>query len=62
MHKHNPALVEKKEIILLTKYDAVTPEELEEKKKTLQQLGKSILTLSIYDADSIENLRKQLLV
>lgn len=55
--KFNPLLLEKKEIILLTKKDLVSESELERKKNELINLKKEILLVSINDKESIENLR-----
>lgn len=54
----NPELLEKEEIIVLTKSDLVSKEELLEKIKTLKKFKKEILGVSIYDLDSLQNLRK----
>lgn len=56
----NKQLGRKKEIILLTKSDMVSENGLEELKKELEKLGKEILAVSIYNFDSIENLKKYL--
>lgn len=52
---HN--LTDKQEIILLTKSDLVTKEELTKKTKILQKLNPEILTVSIHDFESIEKLK-----
>lgn len=51
--QYNKELLEKKEIILLTKEDMVTEEEIKMKRKLLEDSGRSILTVSIYDESSI---------
>lgn len=51
--KFNPELLEKPEIILLTKVDLGGLK----KKKKLEKLKRKILSVSIYDWDSIEKLR-----
>lgn len=56
----SPALLEKKEIILLTKSDLVENKELEKKFKILKKLNPSIQVISIHDFDSIESLKKTL--
>lgn len=53
----SPALLEKEEIILLTKSDTKTPEEVEKIMQTLKTFKKKIIPVSIYDLDSIEKLR-----
>jgi GTP-binding protein len=56
----DPLMKEKEEIILLTKSDIYTPTELEDKfkklKKTKEWKGKDILTVSVYDIDSLKKL------
>jgi GTPase len=58
MKKYNSILLKKKEIILLTKTDLL---EENEKRKYLSKLGKKskqVLEVSIYNYESIENIRK----
>lgn len=57
--KFNPLLIQKKEIILLTKSDTVTPEELKKKQEILQKHG-TVLPISIYDDASLKQLEKVL--
>lgn len=54
------ALLEKKEIILLTKSDLVSTKELSKVKTKLEKLNKNIIETSIYDPDSINSLLKNL--
>jgi GTP-binding protein len=60
--KYSPALLKKTEIILLTKSDLI------DKKKVLQNLlklkgkSKKVLAVSIHDWESLEKLKKQLLL
>lgn len=54
----NPELLNKQEIILLTKIDLVDKKEVGRKIKALKKFKKLILAVSIYDWDSIEKLRK----
>jgi len=56
--KFNKELLNKKEIILLTKTDLVTEGEIKEKKKLFK--GKEILTVSIHDEESMIKLSKLL--
>lgn len=49
-------LIEKKEIILITKSDTVAPEVLEKQKEMLKQYGENIMSVSILDDDSIKKL------
>jgi GTP-binding protein len=57
---YNPLLLEKKEVILLTKTDKVDKKTLDNREKQLKTLNKDILFVSIYDLDSINSLRKYL--
>jgi len=54
----NAKMLEKKEIILLTKTDLVDPKYIEDAKKQLQSKSDQILTVSINDWASIENLKQ----
>lgn len=53
----NKALLEKKEIILLTKTDLVSIEEMNKKIQDLKVTKKKIVSLSIFDFDSLEKLK-----
>lgn len=57
MGKYNPELLNKQEIIILTKADLVDKEQLEEKIRVLRNFKKEIISVSIYDFDSIVNLK-----
>ena len=52
----NLELGKKKEIILLTKKDLVTPGVMKQRIKSLSFLGKEIIPISIYDEESIKKL------
>lgn len=56
----SPSLARKKEIILLTKSDLVTDNGIRELEKELGALGKPVLAVSIYNFDSIEELKKHI--
>lgn len=56
--EYNGKLLEKKEIILLTKIDLINKETLKEKMKILKKLGKDTLAVTLYDEGSIEKLKK----
>lgn len=60
MGKFNPELLTKKEIILLTKSDLVGKKELEVKIKLLKKFKKQVIPVSIYDFDSITELKRTL--
>lgn len=55
--KYNPQLLEKREIIILTKTDLITPAELKKKIKLLKKINKSIIAVSILDDKSLDKLR-----
>lgn len=61
MKKFNPDILKKKEIILLTKLDTVTAEDIKKKTVVLKKLKREILSVSIHDWDSLQSLRKILL-
>lgn len=56
--EYSLTLLEKEEIILLTKKDLVTPEKLKEQISLLQKFKRKILPLSIYDEKSINMLKE----
>lgn len=58
--KYNPQLLEKQEIIVLTKTDLADDKEISKTKRRFEKKGKTVITCSIYDPESIENLEKQL--
>ncbi len=60
LEKYNPELLEKNEIILLTKSDMVDKDQGRLKCVELKKLKKKVLIVSIHDWDSIEKLRKLL--
>lgn len=55
---HHKKLLEKPEYIFLTKSDTIDPKDLKKKITALKKLNKSILPISIYDFDSIEQVKK----
>lgn len=61
LEDYHPDMVLKKEVILLTKSDVYTPAVLAEKvteikKKIVEWKNKEVLTVSVYDMDSLKNL------
>lgn len=60
LENHNPELIRKKEIVLLTKLDLVSPKELARKKALLEKNNPKVITLSIFDWDSLQALKKVL--
>ncbi len=60
LESFNTETTTKKEIILLTKSDLVSKEEIQKKTKTLKKFKKDILPVSIHDWDSLQDLEKLL--
>lgn len=58
--EYNKELLEKEEIILLTKIDLIDAKTLKERTKSLNKFKKQIIPISIHDWDSIKNLEKVL--
>jgi len=56
LESHSPLLAKKPEIILLTKADLVTPDVLKKKVTEAKKLNKIVLTVSVYDLDSLKAL------
>lgn len=61
LKKYNPDLLNKPEIILLTKSDCLIPKEVEKKIKKLLGTKKQVYAVSIYDWESLR-LLKQILI
>jgi len=57
----NKSLLEKKEILLLTKTDLHLEDNINEMIKRLKSLNKEVVTVSIHDAVSLEKLKKLIL-
>lgn len=53
----NPRLTAKSELILITKSDLVSPEELKKRVTLMEQYGKKVMTVSIYDWDKLVALK-----
>ena len=61
LEQSNPMLVEKKEILLLTKLDLLEPKKRATFLKSMaKKLGLPVLGVSIHDLDSIEGLKKSI--
>ena len=58
--QYNSSLLEKPEIILLTKIDLAGEETIKRNIKTMQKTRKKVLTASIYDKKTIDMLEKEL--
>lgn len=61
LKKYGNELVEKKEIILLTKSDTVSEAVLKEKIKEIKKLNPKVASVSVYDDASINDFKKKLL-
>ncbi|OGE64563.1 hypothetical protein A3I48_00695 [Candidatus Daviesbacteria bacterium RIFCSPLOWO2_02_FULL_36_7] len=61
LKNYNPKLLEKEEIIILTKTDLVEQKEVKEKIKQLKKLKKQIIPASIHDWNSLQKLQEVLL-
>ncbi len=62
LERYDPALADKKEIIVITKTDmASDPARVEKTAKKMETINPKVLTLSIYNDDSVKTLRKILL-
>lgn len=57
---YGKGIMEKQETIILTKTDLVTPAEVKEKIKALKKKSKSVIAVSVYDDDSIRDLKTAL--
>lgn len=55
---HNPLLSVKKEYVLLSKSDAVSPKVLKEKVAVLKKMGLQPTSVSILDTDSLDEVKK----
>lgn len=60
LEKYNPELLNKEEVILLTKTDMVEEKELAKKTKILAKLKRKVIPVSILDDKSVENVKKLL--
>jgi GTP-binding protein len=57
LEEYNPALVEKKELIVLTKVDMLSEKELKEQMGILKKINKNVIATSILDDESLEKLK-----
>jgi GTP-binding protein len=57
---HNKRLLDKETVILLTKIDLISPEEVKSKVALLEQFGKKVYPLSVLDDESMEGLKGML--
>lgn len=59
--KYNLELIQKQTCIVLTKIDLLSAKELEKKKSRFEKMNLLVLCVSIYDADSLEGLKKTIM-
>lgn len=59
--KYDPILFKKKEILILTKNDVVSADELKKKIKIAEKLNDTVFTASLYDDKSIKELQDKLI-
>lgn len=57
---YSEELAEKKEVVILTKTDLVDDKTLASAKKKLEKLNKNILTVTVYDNESVKKLKDDL--
>jgi len=57
LSQYSGALLEKKQVILLTKIDLITPEQLKVKVRELAKFKHLVIPVSIHDWDSLEKLK-----
>ncbi len=61
LKKFDPILTKKKEVLVLTKSDMVSPENLSKIIKLTKKLNKSVLTVSLYDDKSVKEIQDELI-
>lgn len=60
LRSYNPLLSKKKSIILLTKIDLIDKKEVKKKVKELKKFNKDVLAVSIYNEESLAQLKREL--
>jgi GTP-binding protein len=55
---YNPKLMQKERVILLTKIDLISEEEVATLLDKLQEFGKKVIPVSVYDLESLDELKK----
>jgi len=58
LKKYAPELEKKKEYIFLTKTDLVSEKDKEKKIKELRKINPDVLSLSVYDDESLEKVKE----
>ncbi len=61
LKKYSKELIEKKEVLILTKTDMITEEDLKKKEKLAKKLCKEVLTVTILDDNSVKKFSENLL-
>ncbi|MFZ2970896.1 MAG: GTPase, partial [Minisyncoccia bacterium] len=57
LEKYDKSLIEKKEYIFLTKIDLISKREAKEKIKQLKKINPDILAVSVYDEESLREVK-----
>jgi GTPase len=60
LEAYDKELAEKEEVVILSKTDTTSLEEVEEKKKALKKLNKNVFTLSTLDDESLKSFKDEL--
>lgn len=60
LENFSPELTQKKEFLLLTKSDLITPDDLKQKIEEAKKISTNLLVVSIHDWDSLERLKKKI--
>ena len=61
LKKYSPGLIEKEEVIILTKTDTVAPEELKQKENIATKLNKNVLSVTVLDDLVVRKLSEALI-
>ncbi len=60
LKKYSKGLIAKKEIILFTKTDLISEDQIAQKIKEMQKINPQVLSVSIHDQDKLDELKKHL--
>ena len=58
LRQYNPGMDKKKELIILTKSDLISPGDLEKKIKVAKKINPKVIIVSVHDWESLENLKE----
>lgn len=61
LKKYSPELIEKEEILILTKIDMVSPNDLKEKEKIGKKLSKNVYSVTVLDDESVKSLSRNII-